>query len=319
MLERIYRYSEHHQVRQRAHCILMSFQGFTMTQLMQMYGVSRKTIFNWFSAWETEKLVGLYNEPGRGRKPLFSPEQKAQIQVWVKAHPKSLNKVLQQVEESWGIRASRDTIKRVLKSLGMSWRRIRKVVASAPDPSLYASKQAELAKLQEQDAAGEIDLRYLDESGFSLVPVVPYAWQDKGAGIEVPSQRSPQLNVLGLINRRNQLDAYTFQGRITSAIVIAALDQFSETITRRTVVVLDQASMHTSHAVKAKLPEWEAKQLFIFELPPYSPQLNLIEILWRFIKYEWLGFDAYKDWNSLVEAVEDILKQVGTKYVINFA
>lgn len=290
-----------------------------MTQLMQMYGVSRKTIFNWFSAWEATKLAGLYNEPGRGRKPLFSPEQKAQIQVWVKASPKNLKKVLQQVEETWGIRASRDTIKRVLKSLGMSWRRIRKVVAGTPDASLYARKQAELATLQEQDVAGEIDLRYLDESGFSLVPVVPYAWQDKGTMIEVPSQRSPQLNVLGLINRGNQLDAYTFQGRITSAVVIAVLDQFSDTLTKRTVVVLDQASMHTSRAVQAKLKEWEVKQLFIFELPPYSPQLNLIEILWRFIKYEWLEFDAYKDWDSLVEAVENILKQVGTKYVINFA
>jgi DDE superfamily endonuclease len=41
-------------------------------------------------------------------------------------------------------------------------------------------------------------------------------------------------------------------------------------------------------------------------LPAYSPQLNLIEILWRFIKYQWLEFSAYKDWNSLVEAVENI-------------
>lgn len=319
MLERIYRQSEHHQVRQRAHCILMSFQGFTITQLMALFMVSRKTVFNWFQAWERHKLIGLYNEPGRGRKPLFSPEQKAQIREWVKAEPRHLKKVLGQIQETWDISASLETIKRVLKSVGMSWRRIRKRVAGVPDAVEYATQVAALEVLKDLDAAGEIDLRYADEAGFSLVPLVPYAWQDKTDGIEVPSQRSPQLNVFGLLNRGNQLDAYTFVGSITAAVVIAVLDQFSQTRKQRTVVVLDRASIHTSQAVEAMQPEWAARQLEIFWLPAYSPQLNRIEILWRFIKYQWLEFSAYKDWDALVEAVENILKEVGKKYVINFA
>jgi len=54
-------------------------------------------------------------------------------------------------------------------------------------------------------------------------------------------------------------------------------------------------------------------------LPTYSPQLNIIEILWRFIKYSWLNTDAYESWKSLVKAVEDVLRDVGEKYKINFA
>ncbi|MCT7986192.1 transposase, partial [Laspinema sp. A4] len=41
--------------------------------------------------------------------------------------------------------------------------------------------------------------------------------------------------------------------------------------------------------------------------PTYSPHLNLIEILWRFIKYEWLNLDAYSCWGSLVNSIETIL------------
>lgn len=319
MLERIYHQSTHHQVRQRAHCILLSFQGFTMAQLTAIFNVTRKTIHNWFIGWEQAKLAGLYNEPGRGRKRLFNSEQIAQIREWVKQDPKNLKKVLAQIQKQWGIKASRDTLKRVLKSVGMTWRRVRRVVAGAPDPQEYKDKQAQLDTLKHLDAAGEIDLRYLDETGFCLVPYVPYAWQDQTDAIGVPSQRSPRLNVLGLLNRRNQLDSYVFQGKITSEIVIAVLDRFCQTLTQRTVVVLDQASMHTSQAFEQKQAEWEAQQLEIFQLPTYSPQLNLIEILWRFIKYEWLGFDAYQDWNTLVHSVEEILKGVGEKYVINFA
>jgi len=57
----------------------------------------------------------------------------------------------------------------------------------------------------------------------------------------------------------------------------------------------------------------------IFELLSYSPELNLIEILWRFIKYEWIEIDAYSSWTTFVASVEKILREVGNKYVINFA
>jgi len=46
--------------------------------------------------------------------------------------------------------------------------------------------------------------------------------------------------------------------------------------------------------------------------------LNLIEILWRFIKYEWLEIDAYSCWKTLVADLEKIIKEFGVNYVINF-
>jgi transposase len=54
-------------------------------------------------------------------------------------------------------------------------------------------------------------------------------------------------------------------------------------------------------------------------LPPYSPELNLIEILWRRIKYTWLPFSAYECLNALSEALETILSHVGSEYQITFA
>ena len=81
---------------------------------------------------------------------------------------------------------------------------------------------------------------------------------------------------------------------------------------------MDQASIHTSDAILDKLEEWQERNLTIFTLPTYSPQLNLIEILWRFIKYEWIEIDAYSTWKTFVASVEKILKEFGETYVINF-
>ena len=60
------------------------------------------------------------------------------------------------------------------------------------------------------------------------------------------------------------------------------------------------------------------KGLEIFNLPTYSPELNLIEILWRFMKYEWIEFDAYKSLENLVDYLENIIRNFGEKYIINF-
>ena len=53
--------------------------------------------------------------------------------------------------------------------------------------------------------------------------------------------------------------------------------------------------------------------------PPYAPELNRIEILWRFIKYRWLPFTAYGSYEKLKEAAEEILANFGGKYHITFA
>jgi transposase len=63
---------------------------------------------------------------------------------------------------------------------------------------------------------------------------------------------------------------------------------------------------------------WEKLGLDIFSLPEYSPELNLIEILWRFMKYEWIEFWAYNSWKHLVTSVEDVIKNFGDKYKIHF-
>jgi transposase len=79
------------------------------------------------------------------------------------------------------------------------------------------------------------------------------------------------------------------------------------------------APQHTSHAFKARHSTWEQQQLFLYYLSPYSPELNLIEVVWCFIKYHWLPFTAYETYQTLKQAVEEILTNFGTKYQITFA
>src|SRR5687767_6335703 len=318
LLQRIYQSSKHHRVRQRAQCILLSYQGYMINELAHSFPTRRSSDLNWFRNWESRRFAGLYDKQGKGRHQTFNQEQKEQIREWIKLYPKNLNKVIELIKQEFDLSTSRSTLKRILKSLKMTWRRIRKKVKGQPDLDIYQERKEALEILIEEDKEGVIDLRYYDESGFCLVPYIPYAWQEQGETIAIESGHSKRLNVLGFMNKRNELEAYTIEGSVDSAVVIHVFNEFCKTIEGPTVVVVDNASIHRSEAFQEELPKWEKEGLWVFYLPEYSPELNLIEILWRFMKYEWIEFWAYTSFDHLVQYVEGVIQGFGDKYKINF-
>lgn len=162
---------------------------------------------------------------------------------------------------------------------------------------------------------------YFDQSGFSLMPVVPYAWQRRGQTRAIPSAPSPRLNVLGLLSPTHQSYFQTVTGTVTSATVIAVLDAFAAQTAQAKklrLVVLDNAPIHTSGAFQARISDWFRQGVALHWLPPYSPELNLIEILWRKIKYQWLPLTAYLSFHHLKAELRKILDQFGSKYKITF-
>ncbi|QUY45822.1 IS630 family transposase [Acaryochloris marina] len=319
LLHRIYRCSRHHQVRQRAHCLILSAQGGSPYTLASLFSVSPKTVYNWLKAWNNRGFAGLYNRPGRGRKPMFNPDQQQQIYEWTQASPIQLNRVLAQIEQQWSVRVSKATVKRVLKQMDMSWHRFRQGTSGQPLYADYLGKKQQLEHLKKQEEKGDIHLFFMDESGFSLVPCIPYGWQPIGTYLEIPTRSSKRLNVLGFLSRRQGLHAYTSEQTITSEVVSHCIDTFFTDVELPTVIVMDQAPIHTSQAIYEMKAEWAERGITLFELPSYSPHLNLIERLWQFMKYQWIEMSAYWGWSSLVEYVERVLKTYGDDYVINFS
>ena len=318
LLERISRQSKFRQVRDRSKCIILSYGGYSVEKLMEIFKVSRRTIYYWFERWEKQQIIGIYNRKGRGRKPKLNEQQREQVRDWVNQEPKQLNKVVNKVNKTWGINVSKETIKRIIKNFEMRWKRMKRGTSKDQAEWELEVKMPHLKELKERDKKGEIDLRYLDETGFSLVPNIPYAWQEKGKRINLRSSRSKRINVLGLMNRNNELAYEIYQETIDSETVIAFLDKFSQNLGKPTVVVMDQASIHTSDKFLGKVEEWKKKNLELFWLPAYSPKENIIEILWKFIKYEWIEIDAYQSLKNLLNYLKKVLDNFGQEYAINF-
>jgi transposase len=319
LLEKTMKEDTAFRARSRAHSLLLSAAGTPIHAIAQAYQVHRVTVSAWITKWEHHGAQSLHDQPRSGRPATLTPDEQALAQQYLKEEPRSLKGVVERLAHKTEKRLSISTLKRLAKKARLRWKRVRKSFKSLRDPRAFAKGQRELEALQKHEDKGKIDLYYFDESGFALDPTIPYAWQEPKSVIELPARRSGRINVLGFMNRHNALHTSMFEQSIHTGVVIACFDAFCRTITKKTVVVVDNASIHRSEEFEDRVPYWKKHGLIIKYLPPYSPELNLIEILWRRIKYDWLPFSAYSCLNAMIEALDDILSHVGSKYQITFA
>lgn len=84
------------------------------------------------------------------------------------------------------------------------------------------------------------------------------------------------------------------------------------------IVLIDNAGIHKGEAMDKKRRQWARRALYLYYLPPYSPELNRIEILWKHAKHFWRRFVA-KNGADLVDEIQALMRGFGSKFTINFA
>ena len=81
------------------------------------------------------------------------------------------------------------------------------------------------------------------------------------------------------MNSHNDLHASMFEVYIHTGVVIACFDAFCETLTKKTVVVMENASIYKSEECAESINHWKKHGLIIKYLRQYYKELNMIEII----------------------------------------
>jgi len=175
--------------------------------------------------------------------------------------------------------------------------------------------------------AGQIELYYLDESGFAPTLPLGYTWAREGTRplvlYEAPQGR--RVNVVGALapfGPNPQLLYRSRTGKIDSRVLLDFLWQDVAGLTtpvgqvpvdyqggRLRVIVMDNYSVHRSQEVKAQIAALQAIGMVFFYLPPYCPDLNRIEGVWRHTKYEDMPIRSYPTAEALKQAVDEALSK----------
>ena len=161
---------------------------------------------------------------------------------------------------------------------------------------------------------------YYDESGFSSNPPIQYSWSRAGKARSVePQSHRQRVNVLGALRQNGKLVWRAQERPTVRDDVIAFFDELSQAPhSAPRIVIIDNAAIHKGTVMESKRRQWADDGLYLYYLPPYSPELNKIEILWKQAKYFWRRLMTLKGADLLGE-VNSIMNRFGTEFTINFA
>jgi transposase len=181
-------------------------------------------------------------------------------------------------------------------------------------------KQATLDKLQVAARDAQCRLLYLDEAGFCASPPVQRSWSPRDLPHAIEPNHHCRRNVVAALNFAENSFVYAASTRTVKGPDIVGFPDglIGQGDGRPTVIVLDNASIH--HSIdQATLDRWFMQhKALLFHLPPYSPELNLIEIVWKHFKNHWRRFATWTKETNDAELVK-LLNGYGTKFQVNFS
>lgn len=159
---------------------------------------------------------------------------------------------------------------------------------------------------------GLICLKYLDESGFERTSSLNYTYSKRGEqkSIYQPRRRGKRISVLGFWEPQQSFEYGAVVGGFNSERYLQLLQwqahlaqQRLEQTGKITVIIQDGASFHRSKKVKQYWQRWQQQGLYIFFLPPYSPEMNPIEDEWLHLKRHELSSQIFDDEYELAIAL----------------
>ena len=168
-----------------------------------------------------------------------------------------------------------------------------------------------------QAQADEIELAYVDESGFTPQPPNRSAWTKRGETHAVTATRGQRLNVIGALLSSGKLMTVNLWHTVTGLWFFAFLMAVAKRVDKPLVVILDNASIHTAKKYQSYWDLLTDEGITLYFLPPYCPELNRIEILWKKMKYQWLPFKSFTPF-ELEQAIELIQAGFGSEYRLTF-
>jgi transposase len=170
----------------------------------------------------------------------------------------------------------------------------------------------ELQPRLEEAKKGKRQVLFVDASHFVHSPFLGNLWSKKRVFIRSPSGRN-RHNVLGAFNAvSHELISVKNDAYINSITVMELIKEIrSRYRGQKITLVMDNARYQRCKAVMEYAQKYGIELLF---LPSYSPNLNLIERLWKFVKKIALNNKYYGDFISFKEGIEYCLGNLGTKF-----
>jgi transposase len=304
-------------VQRKMEVLWLKSHGLNHDDIATYADVSRRTVQRYLDEYLEGGLPRLRR--GRSHHPRSAlVEHEASLEEYFQEHPpRSVKQARAIIEQHTGVRRGLSQVRHFLKDhLGLRWRKTGAIpVPPRETVPEHARKQSVFLEEQleprlEQARRGQRQVYFVDAAHFVFAPFLGFLWCAARLFVRAASGRK-RYNVLGALDAvTHRLVRVTNHDYINAESVCALLRAVAAaSVGLPITLVLDNARYQKCALVQNLASSLGIELLY---LPSYSPNLNLIERLWRFLRKQSLDSIYYEDFARFTAAIDQCLDGLST-------
>jgi transposase len=309
----------HPRVQRKMEVLWLKHHGLPHQQIAALAGVSLRTAQRYLDAYRDGGLTQVRRCNWRGPKTaLLQHERSIEEHFWDHP-PRSTKEAAKVIFEQTGVRRGLTQVRAFLKThLGLRYRKVAAI--PVPPKKTIAEHAQEQARFLDQALepvlaearAGRRAVFFVDAAHFVWAPFLGCLWCLARLFVRSATGRK-RYNVLGALNAvTHEVIRVCNDGYVTAETVCTLLRTLARAGLRVPItIVLDNARYQRCELVQSLAQQLGIHLLF---LPSYSPNLNLIERLWRFVRKQSLNSTWFDSFEQFRAAIEDCLGKMATDH-----
>ena len=300
-------------VQKRIHAVHMkAITGSSDTMIGYLTGLHRHSVRYWIQVYQTDGFEGLCQfNYGTNESDLENHSQSI-LKTFTERPPMTANEAKARIEELTGISRSPSQVRNFMKRHGLRHLQTGHVPAKADTAKQQQWVKEKLDPAIEEAKNGECHLLFMDAAHFILQPFICALWCATRLFIKASAGRN-RINVLGALNAiTKEIITLNNTSYITAETTIDFFKKLRKQYGHTPLkIVLDNARYQHCKLVEQAAEELNITLLF---LPSYSPNLNIIERLWKFTKKKILYAKYYDSPVKFHTAITCFFQTVNQKY-----
>jgi transposase len=297
---------------QRLTAVLAVAAGHTREEVADLLGVSLTQLSEWLRVFRNEGLEALCNLHYKGDPGKLTPDQVEQLKAKVGTGCfRNSDQIRHWIHETFNVGYAPSGVKDLLKRVGISYHKVTGFLWKAdPDKQKAFVKKYQRQKANARRQEAGHTRRYFVDACHPVwgLDLIFSCWLLVGQRFLVGMGGGrKRLNILGAYCPDDQeyLDLRLTRDNINGEQFINLLRLLRERHpeTKRFILYLDNAAYYGKPVVR----EWlrRHREFHLEPVPPYSPNVNLIERLWKFLKQK-----ALSRWHKTFEAMQEAVAEV---------
>lgn len=297
----------------KINAVILLGTGWKLKAVREALLLDDETLRSYIEKYRSGGIAELVKTNYQGRACHLSDSQQTKLceelesKIYLTTHA-----VIEYVRESFGVEYTPSGMRDLLHRLGYEFKK-PKLVPGTPDREAQEIFVEQYERFMEEKPEDE-DVLFIDAVHPEHNTMAAYGWIKRGQKRQLQTNSGRQrLNLHGAINAET-LDVTVIESKTVDAeSTITLLETLNQKypLSSRLHIILDNARYHYSQVVR----DWveENDRINLVFLPAYSPELNLIERLWKFFKKNVLYNRYHENLKAFREAAIEFFQGIGQR------